>query len=269
LLRLLFGIDAPKTDQDGKVLDPDQQALDARNMILNEPIETRAAVAIEEFRKFAARDSIDELPAVYDSDNPEAYLFPENAIAEVVLANINEISLKKEDQTDGQWRLEKAEIDNLVRDTLLATTSLQELIAGIGNPLFNSDSQYELGPRVKPATVALNGTTLTFEVDKPLNSDTLVPQAFAASQLVASSFWQDIAISGATFDAGTMTVSVTLGTAPAAGSLFRFVGIGTGSKPLMGTNNLPLAGDTASMPNGALGAMHGQDFVWMKNLGNP
>ncbi len=261
LLRVLFGIDKPAEDKDGNILKLDREALDAREAILTAPFETRTAIAVEKFQKIAALDSIHESPA-YDADDPEAYLFPEDAIAEVLLANIN-IQLKKEGD---QWQLEKAEIDNLVRDTLLATASIQELIAGIGNTLYSSGSSIELGPRVKPESVKLNGTTLEFQVDKALNDNTVIPEVFTASQLVASG-WQDISISSSQLTNQNKTVSVTLNDDP-DGNVFRFVAIGTGSNPLMGENNLPLAGDIASSPNGVFGAMHGRDFVWMKNLGN-
>ena len=262
LLRVLFGIDEPSEDKDGNILKLDREALDAREAIFTAPFETRTAIAMEKFKKIAALDSIHESPA-YDADDPEAYLFPEDASAEVLLANIN-IELKKEGD---QWQLEKADVKNLVRDTLLATVSIQELLAGIGNNLYSSESSIELGPRVLPESVDFkDDTTLEFKVDKPLNPNTVVKELFAASQLVPDNFWQDISIDSTTLEPERVTVTVKFNTAPTGN--FRFVAIGTGSKPLMGANNLPLAGDTASSPNGVSGPVHGRDFVWMKNLGN-
>ena len=256
LLRVLYGLEAPARNDQNNILEPDKKALDARETILGAPVEKRISVAADQFKRFAALDAMGESLA-YDADEPEAYLFPEYAPADVVLAELTALTLQKE---DGQWRLQSVQIDNLVRDSLLATSTIQDLLPGIGSILHGVDAASNLGPRV--ISIELSGTALSFEVDQALNPDTVVGAAFVASQLEAGSGWQDISLSGISLGEEDTIVRMTLDEDP-GGNLFRLVAIGTGTKPIMGVNNLPLAGDTAYSPQGAFGAMHGRDFVWM------
>jgi len=266
LLRVMLGLEPPAQDKDGKVLEDDQAALDAAAELAAAPSDQWMATAIAVLHRIAVLDSLAQEPTA-DEDDVEAGLFPEQASDEVVLADISGITLSADatDPKNVKYTLTAATVDNLVRQVLLSTQTLQGLLGGgLLNLAAPADA---VGPRVLAGTVDLTGPTLSFQVDRPLLAKSVTTSAFAAATFDTGTGWSALTIKDATPAADGRSVTVTLdpdpGTAPV-----RFVAIGTGVQPLLGDNKLPLLGSVAEGPLGRAGgtaaALHGRDFVWMR-----
>ncbi|WP_137939880.1 hypothetical protein [Chitinivorax sp. B] len=260
LLRLLVGLDEP-IEENGTVLPADQAVLDARAALAAAPANQRLALAVKTFHDVSVAAVLaDAAGSDPNADDIESTLFPEHGVLDVPLANLNGVVLAP----DGQgFKLTAVSVENTVREVLLATSTLQNLLPAL---LGNLDIGLATGPRVDPASVSRVAAVVTLTVDSALDADTVTTTAFSAAQLVTGTGWQPIAINSAALSADKLTLTVTLAADPAT-NLLRLMAIGTGSTPLLGANSLPLFGELAAQPMDAGDVVRGRDFVWM-NKGN-
>lgn len=255
LLRVLLGLEAPRSDADGKPLPDDAAALELRAGIAAAPVATRLAVAARACHRLAVRESLAAAAGAVDAD-VEADLFPAGAPVGIVLADLPGVALKR---AGGSWTLEAATADNEARAVLLSTATLQSTLCALSGAASVVDGA-PIGPRV--AKAERTGAIVGLVLDAPLEPGSVATSAFRASRFAAGG-WSEIGIDAVAVASDGLSVSVTLAEDP-GGSVFRFVALGTGAQPLLGINHLPLAGDTASRPDGFSGAAHGRDFVWME-----
>lgn len=124
LLRVLLGLDEPRTDDDGNVLLPDQTALDARAAIAAAAPADRVSTAAAAFHHVSVLDTMADTPASdpHDADSAESGLFPSGAPVALVLADVGGIELTSQD--DG-FVLAAASVANEVRAVLLPSATLQ------------------------------------------------------------------------------------------------------------------------------------------------
>lgn len=204
-LRLLFGLDAPRVDENGDVLEADLEVLGAPRNLAS-------------LRRFAALDEIELRP-------PEATEFP------VLLATIGGLTLAN---TDGQLGLGAAAVDVTVRPTLVATAALQELLAGA--------SALAGGPTVVPGSVEIDTATgeVRFQAQSPLAAASVTATQFSLAFFDAATGWHTATPNAASLDADQRTVTVTFTLPATTGQMARFVAPGTGPAPLLGVNLLPL-----------------------------
>lgn len=136
LLRVLAGLDAPATDDDGQVLADDQAALDARAAIAAAAPADRVAAAAAALHDIAVLDGLAERSAdggdgsgVGDEgdegDDAQAALFPAAGPLTLALAGLQGVTLTPDGA--GGSTLAVAAIDPRVRSVLLPTASLQAL----------------------------------------------------------------------------------------------------------------------------------------------
>jgi hypothetical protein len=203
-LRLLFGLDEPRLDDDGAILAGDQEVLDATKDLIS-------------FRGFAAFDTIDLKP-------------PEGTEFTVTLAQITGITLEK---NGDQLKLTGGEVDVTVRPSHVATSAIQELLRGSLNLPGSA--------LVATGTVEFNTTAnkITFQVTAPLDSASASPAQFSVTFLDAAG-WRDATIDSVSFDAASNTVEVELDAPlPSPNQIVRFIAKGSGPAPLLGANGVP------------------------------
>lgn len=124
-LRVLFNLVRP----DDLVLPDDQEAIDERDAVLGLAAAEQPRAYLEAFRRLAPLDQIELQP--HGEDDGAGGLFPAAADAPVVLAEIRDIELARQDEG---WRLVgTGAVDTSVRPAHVATATIQELLCG---PLF-------------------------------------------------------------------------------------------------------------------------------------
>jgi hypothetical protein len=205
-LRLLFGLEQPRLDEDGDILAGDQDVLDAPK-------------DLDSFRKFAAFDEIDLKP-------PDATEFA------VTLAQITGITLAKNGE---QLKLTGGEVDVTVRPSHVATATIQELLCG---SLTLAGSALVVAGSVEFDTGA---NRITFQVTAPLDPAGVTPAQFSVTFLDAAG-WQHATISAANLDAPSNTVQVDLddtAALPQPDRIVRFIAKGSGPEPLVGADAVP------------------------------
>jgi hypothetical protein len=269
-LRLLFGVDAPKTLTQAKLdelknkesahtIKPDEQALlDAHRSdqeVLDKISEVRGLPATDQpaawmlaFHRLAALDEIDLRPAVSE-DGERTLLFPGRDDEPVVLANITALTLTMK---DGGWVLGGGTLDTSVRPSHVATTTIQDLLCGLRG---GAESLPPLGPRLKSFTIEDKLITLIF--DQELDKRTVHGQAFSVAKL-SDDGWKVIVEEPDLYKPDTVQLKPKNKALSFKGFL-RLVVRGTGVMPLLGTNKLPLAGAVTGKP-----APAGTDYVHME-----
>jgi hypothetical protein len=266
LLRLLFALDDPVGDEQGPVSKDEQDVLDARKAILLLPTEQQPKAYLKAFRRFAAQDEIGLGPLTVDGAR---LLFPAADDTGVVLAKVT-IALQQ--RADGSFTPSSALVDNTVRPSHVATSTIQELLCG---PLFAAVAAQSgvppvdpvspgAGPRVDPSTFALDreNLTVTFTTTAPLAVESVRIGAFSLAVFDNSTGWTAIDFDGVGTSTGGSGTTVTLQLhtgVPDTADLIRFVAVGTGAEPILGTNLVPLAGASDDPPGIA---RVGQDFVY-------
>ncbi|HSC79551.1 MAG TPA: hypothetical protein VLC08_04295 [Chitinolyticbacter sp.] len=246
LWRLAQGLDAARVDDEGDPLPDDQAVLDALAALAGLPPEQAATAREELLRHAAIRDAL-AVVVGSDEDDVEAQLFTDGAPRDIVLAQLNDVVLNAAADT-----VTGGEVDNLVRPVLVATQSLQS-----GGTVAASTTS---GPQVDTAGVTLAGTTLTLPLTRALLLDTVKPAVLSSTRFVAGSGWEDFA---ATLTAAADGLSLTVEfAADPAGNRVRVLLVGTGGKPILGDNFLPLYGGTGSTPGNDVDAAAGRDYVW-------
>lgn len=134
-LRLLFDLDDADASSDAEVVD-------RREWILGQPLDRQPREYLRAFREFAALDEIDLAPQTTVDDEP-ATIFPEDDATEVLLADIDDIVLKR---SKGGWVIAQPlpTVDVRVRPSHVGTATIQELLNG---PRFSSPPPPDEKPR--------------------------------------------------------------------------------------------------------------------------
>lgn len=282
-LRLLFGLTGPRLDRRGDPLPEDREIVQERERIRTLDEDARPPEWLAVFRRLAALDEMDLGPA----ETPEvggATLFPAPDDTCVVLARVA-ITLRAR---DGGFELASAEVDNTVRPTHVATSTIQELLRGPvpvpASPEPGSEEEEaggggggigELapppsappatgaadagGPRIDPASVRLEGEAVTFTATHRLSRASVQARAFSVSSYDNRDGWHNLEIRNASVDGTGKRVRLDLYTG-FGGNRVRIIARGTGSTPLLGSSGVPLAGAVGGPP----GSAHdGNDFVLM------
>jgi hypothetical protein len=258
LLRLLFGLEPAGTEEGGAVKANDQAVLDALAAIEALPEKDRPPALMAAFHRFAALDEIALKPAKSE-DDARVLLFPGRDDEPVVLADITDLTLKK---NNGNWILTGGNIDTAVRPSHVATTTIQDLLCG---PAFGAAAESPgggaAGPQVDPASVKfVDATEIQFIVDKDLQLESVKPDGFSVTTFDSATGWQTFNVLKAGFDAATKTVRVAVD-GKMTGRV-RLIVSGTGPTPLLGDDLVPLAGELG----GPAGTEHdGHDFVHMQD----
>jgi hypothetical protein len=153
-------------------------------------------------------------------------------------------------------------VDNSVRPSHVATTTIQDLLCG---PAFGTlgSSEADTGPRVdRDSVIFLTDKSIQFTVDKELQNSSVQTAAFSVSTFDTTQGWQVIKINDAKYS-GDETKTVDLSLDAALSGLVRLIVFGTGPTPLLGTDLAPLAGAVG----GPKGTPHnGNDFVDMREF---
>jgi hypothetical protein len=256
-LRLMFGLDEPKQQEGSTENRPEDQA------VLNEVEQVRALPSAEQpaawlalFHRLAALDEIEMKPAMSE-DGARLLFFPGQEDEPVLLANISDLTLSKQ---NGSWVLSGGTVDTGVRPTHVATTTIQDLLCGllVEKAATGAERLSPSGPRVDPDSVTMSDNEIVLQLDQPLGAASVVPAAFSVSVFDATRGWRIHPITASIDDALT-TVTLRPKTSVFRKGLTRIIARGTGATPLLGANQLPLAGATADAP-----APQGTDFVLMK-----
>jgi hypothetical protein len=211
-LRVLFGLEPP-------ILPADQPVVDAK-AAAQTPSELLAS-----FRKFAALDEIELIAA-------DGLVFPAPTGVPVVLADITGLTL-----AGTPVKLTAGTADVAVRPSLIATAAIQEMLCG---PALRGVSGS--GPRVLPASVKATATDIDFELDHDLDPHTAGKDGFSVTILGATG-WESRDFTP-TVTTGPPKVNLHLTAALSAGTLVRVIAFGSGPKPLLGTDSIPLGDGT-------------------------
>lgn len=262
-LRLLFALEAP-IEEEGAVRESDQEVLDRRNEILGLPSGDQPGAYLEAFREFAALDGMGLRPALTPDGEPVS-IFPATDPAPLILADLDDLELRDSELLNGG-------VDNTVRDSHVATATIQELLCG---PLFalvegaipvpEAEDEDAGGPRVDPESLEVDGVELHLTHDGPR----LLARSMAAGTSVfVSSYdvddgWSLLPIDDITYDSGDKRINIFLEEDP-EDALLRIVIKGSGPTPVLGTTGdltrIPLAGASGGPP---AGPHEGNDFVHM------
>jgi len=255
-LRLLFGLESPTIDDNGQPKQADQDVLDALTGILAQAGPAQPAAYLAAFRRFAALDVIDLKPAL-DPEGQGSLLFPARDATPVVLANLTDITINGQ---AGGWNLAGAKVDPTIRHSHVATLAIEELLCGpvLGGAAAFADAG---GPRIDPTAANFGDPAVTIWVAAPLQAKSVTSAAFSVTAFDDAAGWSDLAIKNLKYTAGAPN-TITFDLTPSAkGKLVRLIVRGTGDRPLLGANHVPLAGVTGGPPGSA---NDGNDFVLMK-----
>ena len=255
-LRLLFGLEPPETGEGGAVTESDQKVLDALVDIQALPLADQPPALMAAFHRFAALDEIDLKPATSE-DDARTLLFPGRDDEAVVLANITDLTLTK---NNDKWALTAGEVDNSVRPSHVATTTIQDLLCG---PTFGGAGAVgALGPQADHASVKFpDARTIEFTVSKSLQPVSVTVAPFSVTTFDSTSGWQTSTIDTASYDDTKKTVTLKVG-GDLSGRV-RLIAKGTGPTPLLGVDLVPLAGALG----GPAGSTHdGHDFVHLQEF---
>jgi hypothetical protein len=251
-LRLLFGLDAPRQDQNGTV-EADKNVIDKRNRIQALPQQDQGQAWVEAFRLFAALDEMELRPAKA-SEGEEWTLFPALEKEALVLADIGNIELEKK---DADWIVSGWKEQYERRSSHVATRTIQELLCAqlSGAAAATADAG---GPRIEKVASFEPGQVV-LKANRKLHVDSIKPEAFAVSVFVEGEGWTVV---GTDPHPQNTEGEITIALDPQLeGKVYRIVAYGTGPTPLLGTDFIPLAGSIADPP--ATG-QNGRDFVFQK-----
>jgi hypothetical protein len=241
-LRVLLGLDrVGDTDPAGEL------ARQRRRAVAGEPVHRRARALLAAFRELAALDVAELEPAREEGDVCPT-LFPATEDdAGVVLATVK-LTTRGDEVAEVEPSLH-------ARPSLVATSTIQELVCGLAPALLGTEGEQDAGgPRVVPQSLwwADDASRLTFKVTSPLIRSTLSlrdPPALLVTSL-SDRGWVPEDLQRVGYDDKTKTVTVTFHDPPAY-DLVRLVVRGTGPTPVVGTNHVPLAGLVGGPPGTA------------------
>lgn len=268
-LRLLFGLESPI-----ELESEDQLVLDRQTEILAMDVNEQPAAYLAAFREFSALDEMDLAPA--SGEEGDLYtLFPGSDPAKMPLAQIMGINLQPSER--GWLLTDEPSVDNSVRPVHVATSTIQELLCGpicrcVAGPVSDAG-----GPRVDATTVSLEQegeedaavTVIKFNViGEQILEQSVRPSGIFVSSFDTGSGWhhEEIGSVNYEFDSGSPekkgSVEITL-SAPPKGNRIRLIVKGTGEFPLLGHNDVPLAGRVGGPP---ADEFNGNDFIFMFKL---
>ena len=268
-LRLLFGLEEA-IEEEGIVIDDDQDVLDARQAVLTLPAAEQPAEYLKWFRHFSALDEMEMEPAKGDESDVFS-IFPGLPPSPIPLANLT-IELTG---ADTQWEFTSGEVNNVIRPVHVPTSTIQELLCG---PLFSAAGGGEVpspppngdgtplpdagGPRIDPESVSFENETIRFNVSGTLMKASADARAISVTSFDTRDGWISSEIKQVDYDASTNTVKVELRDNP-GGNLLRLIVRGTGEYPFLGRNKIPLAGAVGGPPGTEI---DGNDFVSMLRI---
>jgi hypothetical protein len=262
-LRVFFGLAAPASEPED-VASADAAVVAERQRIAGLTADAQPPALLAAFRRFAALDE-EELAPPGGDDGTGSLLFPAGDDAQVVLADIPGITLQP--AAGGGWQLLPGVVDTSVRRTLVAASTLQELLLATlltQIPALATAAVAGVdGPRVT-GTPTFDGKTITIEFTKPLAASSLSDEGFRVSTFDGNAGWKHLKISNHDYTAGSTTVKLTLRTAP-TGDVIRLLVRGTGTAPLLGEDLTPIWGAVGG-PAGT--ANDGVDYVLMHRQGS-
>jgi len=251
-VRLLLGLDdgAPPAIPDAA------DVLAARTDVLAQPAAAQPDALLAYFREFADRDATAMTPAT-TADGTTQLVYPDTDDAGVVLANVTGITLQG---STGNWTLTGYTIDRTPRRTHVATQTIEELLCGrlLAGTSGGGGGGDAGGPRVTGVTLDRTNKALTMTVDKPLAPATANLGGFAVSMLAADG-WHVMKLADTKPAGDALSVVVDLKAAPGTNRV-RFIAFGTGPKPVLGADGVPLAGGPGDPPGSA---DNGHDYVQM------
>jgi hypothetical protein len=286
-VRLLFRLEEALEDEDGMVLDDDQDVLDARADIEALPAEQRPAAYLQWLRHFAALDEMALTPAEVD-EGERLSLFPGAEPSPIPLAELANLTLRPADRG---WVLDEDtaslhRVDNTVRPVHLPTSTIQELVCGppgagsvetppaegpplspvhtaAGRPRGVPNVADAGGPRVVPDSVVIEGEFIRFTIHNgPLMKASVDRRAISVTAFDSRDGWITAEIKQVGYDEPSREVTVELRDAP-GGNLVRLIVHGTGPYPMLGRNRIPLAGAVDGPPGTG---NDGNDFVSMQRI---
>ncbi len=234
-LRLLFGIDAAATDEDGAVTSDDQAVLDERTAIAGLTVADQPAAMLAALRRFAALDTVERRPAQIDE---QLLRFPAPEDDGVIVAQLQGLRLRPAapgDPPGSPWEVIEAPVSVDLRQTLVDTATIQELLVGGG--LGQSDAG---GPRAIADQVTVVDQTITVPLDKPLDEVSVNAAAVSVTAFDVNG-WADVDVLDVDFENATNNFVILLNEPP-GDRLIRIVVRGTGPTPLLGTDAAPFAG---------------------------
>ena len=239
-LRVLLGLDKVDGEEDsaGKL------AAERRREIAQEPVDRRVRALLHAFRELAALDVADLQPAEEEGDVCPSLFPATDDDAAVVLAAVKVTTRGNE--------VVKVEPSPSARRSLIATSTIQELVCGLAPALLGAGSEQDAGgPRVVRQSVYWpdDANRLTFKVTSSLLEGSLRDHPVVVTSL-SDRGWVREDIERITYDDHTKTVTVVLHDPPAYDHL-RVVVRGTGPTPVFGANYVPLAGLEGGPPGTA------------------
>jgi hypothetical protein len=262
-LRILFSLedDAPEYDE----------VKTRREAILALPLEQQPRAYLDAFREFAALDEIDLGPQ--DASGAFSSLFPEDP-TDVVLADVLGIHIRPAAGVGatGFAIADPLPVPNVrVRRSHVATATIQELLCG---PLFTgtaSDTNPESpegpgenadsGPRVDDQSVKVaTRRRITMNLTAPVDAASVGVAQFSVTTYTSEDGWNRIDLADVKVDAGGTTIVLNLKDPIDADRLVRLIARGTGPHPILGIDQVPLAGGIGGPPGSA---NDGHDFVIM------
>lgn len=272
-VRLLFGLDMALVDEEGVVIDSDQDVLDARANILALPGEQQAAEYLRWLRHFSAFDEMELKPALVDAGDSFS-LLPENEPHAIPLANLQGITLLP---TTAGWILDAEtvtvnRVDNTIRPVHIPTSTIQELVCGPAmngaaappaEPLPTTPGADAGGPRIAMESVEVDGEFIRFTIEGgPLMKASVDARVVKITAFDNRDGWVTAEVKKLSYEQETGVVTAELRDAP-GGNLVRLIVSGTGSYPMMGRNRIPLAGAVGGAPGTKF---DGNDFVSMLRI---
>jgi hypothetical protein len=234
-VRVLLGLDDVGEDDR-----PGEDARRALHRVLGCDPGERAEALLRQFRRMAAWDVMDLVPA----DAQDAPVVDEDS--GVVLARV-EIDVR---DRDGGSEIIEVRPDPCARTALLPTATIQELACGLAPALLGEKAGEDAGgPRVIPGSVRWNedATRLDFEVTAPLVPGSVSRRAVQLTSL-AERGWVEEDIYSVSYDDHELRVTVTLADRP-INEIVRLFVRGTGTMPVFGRDPaVPLAGLAGGPP---------------------
>jgi len=263
-LRILFSLedDAPQY----------AEVKTRRETILALPLEQQPRAYLEAFREFAALDEIDLAPQT-DASGTFSSLFPEDP-TEVVLADVLRIHIRPAAGVGatGFAIANPLPVPNVrVRRSHVATATIQELLCGPlfagkasrePNPESPDDGEHQgSGPRVIDDSVKIpTRRRITMDTTAAVDAASVGVGQFSVTTYTSEDGWNRIDLADVKVDAGATTIVLNLKDPIDADRLVRLIARGTGPHPILGIDQVPLAGGIGGPPGSA---NDGHDFVIM------
>lgn len=256
-LRVLFALEPPEASETELI-----EALGAVEAVSEEQ---RPAERLVQMRRLAALDSAELGPPDSELDAASGP-FPATEAAALPLANLEGVQL---DPDGDGWRFTGVDsVDLTIRPVILPTPLIQELLCGpvCSGPTPAEDMEFAAaaakdagGPRILAETVSLEGRELKMRADRPVSGRSVSPESVRVLSYKNNEGWIPAPVCDCDYADSIREISVKL-EKPPEGNLVRIIVKGTGETPVVGTDEVPLAGPVGGP---ASGGDDGRDFVHM------